>query len=385
MMRRLSSRARTRASEHESSPLFQPDIQILINPTDKKSPNPIAKKPLNPNAKEPPHPTDEQCPQVDIVAHNLLTPGERKLAQQLDLAKWRSTAPVLVSDAQLAPALLNAVFSSRLRLPRSGKTTLFLVLPTEQDRRLIWRFHLSGPTVTHASSFAVVADHNAKLGDSEFQRALLGSSTSSTLWRAHSALEKDTGITQPQAPVTAPATAPTKATVTDNGPKPTAPRTIAQLTAFRPNTSRVVLGENKLTNGQVNSLVLEHLDRDGTRPVQLVRRDLSGYPNCIKFEDNRKAAEHGEAERRAPAMARPGKKVAPSETTPSEIQTVCTDEGATARDSRAFKDRSKDKTLFLPVVIETTLPVAGGELAVFMLAPKRQRAAKDPSALATAP
>src|SRR5262249_4094356 len=195
--------------------------------------------------------------------------------------------------------------SSRLRLPRSGKTALSLVLPTDQDRRLIWRFRSIGPTVGHAYGFAVVAEHNAKLGDSEFRRTLVGSSTLVDMWRAHSALDKDAGndqaqgaaapnpVTAEQCPADNPPPAPKQspapaAATTNSAPKPTPPRTIAQLTAFRPNAHPVVLGENKLTNGQVSSLVLEHLNPDDKKHVQVIRRDLSGYPLGIKFENNGK-------------------------------------------------------------------------------------------------
>src|SRR5262249_54951276 len=150
-------------------------------------------------------------------------------------------------------------------------------------------------------------------------RALVGSSTSLDMWRAHSVLDKNAGNDQvlgaaapntapadqcpaDKPPPQAPAPNPKPAPATDSGakpttpgaptakrPKPTAPRTIAQLTAFRPNSSTVVLGENQLSNGQVSSLVLEHLHLEHKMPVQLIRRDLSGYPRGIKFEDNRKS------------------------------------------------------------------------------------------------
>jgi hypothetical protein len=350
------------AKRPSDSAVEMPPHLAAKKPSDpaKKPPHPTAEKRPHPSVEKPSHPSDEQSPRVEIVAHNLLSTGEERTLARLDLATWHSKAPFPVSDVQVAPALLDAVFSSHLRLPRSGKTTLFLVMPTEHDRRLIWRFCSSGST--HASGFAIVADHNAKLSDSEFSRAVLGSSASLDMWRAHAAIEKDAGSTQALVAAPASATAPPQApaTATDKAPKPTAPRTIARLTEFQPNSFRVVLGENKLTNGQVNSLVLEDLvaarpDRDDDRPVQLVRRDTSGYPNCIKFEDNQKAAEAAEAGRIAPPGARPGKMLAAS-ATPAEC---FDDEDKTGSDASAHKN-----TLFLPAVIETTLPVAAGELAV---------------------
>src|SRR5262249_35645350 len=98
------------------------------------------------------HTEDKTDPRVAIVARDLLSPGERPLAQ-LKLKQWRSAAPIDI-DAQLAPALLNAVFSTRLRLPRSGKINLSLVRPTEQDRRFIWRFRAIRPTTAHTNAFA---------------------------------------------------------------------------------------------------------------------------------------------------------------------------------------------------------------------------------------
>jgi hypothetical protein len=229
-------------------------------------------------------------PRFAIVARDLLSPGERPLTPLLTLKQWRSAAPIEI-DAQLAPGLLNAVFSTRLRLPRSGKINLALVRPTDQDRRLIWRFRAAGPTTAHANAFAVVADQAAKLGDSEFGRAVVGSSATVDMWRAHSALEKDAD-NQPQGVAAAntvnpPAADNSRPAPDKTPPKPTPPRTLAQLTAFRPNGTSVVLGENSLSDGQVSSLVLRRLEVDNKRPVQLVRRDRSGYPRGIKTPDDK--------------------------------------------------------------------------------------------------
>jgi len=248
------------------------------------------------------HTNIEKAPRVIIVARDLLSAGERLLAQ-LTLEQWRRAAPIDI-DAQLAPGLLNMVFSTRLRLPRNGKINLALVRPTEQDRRFIWRFRAASPTAAHANAFAVVADQAAKLGDSEFGRAVLGSSTTVDMWRAHSALDKDTGnqaqgavaanAANPPAadnPPPAPDKTPAPTATTSNPPKPAPPRTLAQLTAFRPNLSSVVLGENSLTNGQASSLVLRRLEIDNKKPVQLVRRDRSGYPRGIKSPGDKIAIE----------------------------------------------------------------------------------------------
>ena len=248
---------------------------------------------INPADQELAHVHDAR---VEIVARDLLTPGERLLAR-LSLKDWRSVAPIKVTDAQLGPALLNTVFATRLRLPSSGKIDLFLVRPTEQDQRLIWRFRAAGPTAAHANGFAVLADQTAKLGETEFRRVMVGSSSSVEMWRAHSALDGGTqaqGAAASNAPgqpaannsPTPPASnAPVPAATTKDAPKPTPPRTMAQLTAFRPNESGVVVGEYKLSNGHFNSLALGQLDIDDNRPVQLVRRDPSGYPRGIKIDD----------------------------------------------------------------------------------------------------
>lgn len=246
---------------------------------------------INPVAKTPQQNPVEPA-QVEIFARGLLSSGERLLAQ-LSLKEWRSAAPLTIKDAQLGPALLDAVFSTRLRLPRSGKINLSLVRPTDQDRRLIWRFRAANPTAAHASGFSVVADHAPKLGDSEFRRVMVGSSSSVEMWRAHSALDgtaqaqgaNKPGTASKSAATNAPPASKTPAQTDKTAPKPTPPRTMAQLTAFRPNDSAMVAGEYKLSNGHYNSLVLDQLDIDDSRPVQLVRRDPSGYPRGIKIDD----------------------------------------------------------------------------------------------------
>ncbi|WP_143271575.1 hypothetical protein [Bradyrhizobium mercantei] len=264
------------------------------------------------------HTRDPLEPRIEIAVRGLLSRGERTLVANLSLSDWLGAGEINTSsDTRLARGLLNEVFLSRLRLPRTDKMTLSLVLPTEKDQPFIWRFRSVGSTVEHTNGFAVVADANPMLGDAAFRQVLVGSSSRVDLWRDHAAVGVTPGHGQTQRPAPGVQNQPVSAnqkrtpqanqdparpdegqpaSLASNAPsvpltankkqRSVTPRTVAMMPEFRANARRLLLGEHKLNNGQSNSLALDHIAVAASSPVLLVRRDPSGDPQGIQLEEN---------------------------------------------------------------------------------------------------